>query len=77
MTDRSIEEIVDGMVAGIVRRHAAELERACWRMIANGQLFTQGWRLAVKVDRETLEQTTLPIPPGDPAPQGFDRLLSL
>lgn len=56
-------------------RHIQEQEKACWRMIGNGQLFSQGWRLAIKLDPKTLKQTTLPIAPGDPVPKGFGRVL--
>lgn len=58
-------------------KHIQELERAVWRMIANGQLFSYGWRLGVSVDPKTLRQTTLPIPPGDPVPAGIQRVLAL
>lgn len=58
-------------------KHVRQLERAAWQMIGSGQLFTKGWRLGVSVDPETLRQTTLPIPPGDPVPAGIHRVLSL
>lgn len=54
-----------------------ELEKACWRMIANGQLFSLGWRLGVAYDPKTGRQSTLPIAPNDPVPAGVSRVLSL
>lgn len=58
-------------------RDILELEKACWRMIANGQLFSLGWRLGVSYHPKTGRQSTLPIPPGDPVPAGISRVLSL
>lgn len=58
-------------------KHIEKAEKAIWRMIANGQLFTKGWRLGISVDPKTLRQTTLPIAPGDPVPAGIQRILSL
>lgn len=69
------QELINKMTADVLLQHTYDLERACWRMIGKGQLFSKGWRLAVKVNEKTLKQTTLPIPPGDPVPAGFSRVL--
>lgn len=54
-----------------------QLTAASFDLMAGRRLYSQGWRLAYKVDPNTQGIVTLPIPPKDPVPQGFDRVLSL
>lgn len=53
-----------------------QLASASFDLMANRCLYSQGWRLAYKVDPKTQGIATLPIPPKAPVPQGFDRVLS-
>jgi hypothetical protein len=69
------QDLIARISSEIMTQHAQEVEKACWRMIGDGKLFSQGWRLAIKLNPKTLKQTTLPLAPGDPVPAGFQRVL--
>jgi hypothetical protein len=71
----TLQDLIARRTSEVLAQQAQEVEKACWRMIADGKLFSRGWRLAIKLDPKTLKQTTLPLAPGDPVPAGFQRVL--
>lgn len=53
------------------------LSAASFELMTRRHLYSQGWRLAYQLDPAGKGISTQPVPPKDPVPQGFDRVLSL
>ena len=62
-----MNDIIDTFVKQFAKDRAANIESELWRMIADGCLFSDGWRLAVfdyEFDGRQLRFDYVRVPPG-------------